>query len=203
MNNLFKTLNILLLMSALFVGINPLWSEEKEENAKEEEAVEETEAKEETKVKKEIRVPPRGGTGYVEVSTTPEKAKAYLDGEELGLTPVAKRPFRSGRFDFTIMYGGEELINERVNIWADQTTTIEKDLVMPYGTIILTTIPGYTRVSIDDEDLGRTSGGPLTINNVTSGTHILKVSAKGRRSREIEVTVDGEDTTRVSVKLAK
>ncbi|MFC1585366.1 PEGA domain-containing protein [Fibrobacterota bacterium] len=195
MKNLLKTISFLLLMSALVPGLA------EEEGAEANPGAEEQ--KETVKQEAQIEVPPRGQTGFIQVTTTPEKATVYLDGEELGLSPIEKKTFRSGRFDFTIMMGGEELVNERVNIWPNQLTLIEKDLVLPYGTIILTTKPGHTKVHIDGEEVGRTTGGPLTINNVTSGTHIVKVSARGRRSREVEVNVNGEDTTKINVSLGK
>jgi len=203
MKTLVKVLNVIFLMTALFIGLNPLWAQEDEEQTQKSEAVEDSGAVEEEPAEEEIKIPPRGQMGFVEIITTPEKATVYLDAEELGLSPIEKRPFRTGRFDLTIMLGGEELINERVNVWPDQTLTIEKKLVMPYGAILLTTKPGYTRVFIDGEEIGRTAGGPLTINNVTAGTHLIKVSAKGRRSREVEVTVNGEDTTKIDIKLGR
>jgi hypothetical protein len=150
-----------------------------------------------------IEVPPRGKTGFIEVKTMPPKAMVYLDGEELGLSPIEKRSFRSGRFDFTVILNGEELIKERVNIWPDRTTSINKELVLPYGSVFLTTKPGYTTVYIDGEEVGKTTGGPLTINNVSAGTHILKVSARKKGSREVEVTVQGEDTVKVDISLGR
>jgi hypothetical protein len=204
MNNLLKILSLIFLSSFLLLSLNQVQAQD-EEGAVQEEAVQE-EAVQEEEVETSSpmpSVPPRGQTGFIEVKTIPAKATVYLDGDELGLTPIEKTAFRSGRFDFTIILNGEELVKERVNIWPNKTTTIDRELKIPYGTIILTTKPGYTTVFIDGEEVAKTSGGPLTINNVSAGTHLMKVSAKRRGSREVEVTVEGEDTVRVEVILGK
>ncbi|MBF0432696.1 MAG: PEGA domain-containing protein [Fibrobacteria bacterium] len=147
-----------------------------------------------------IEVPERGGTGSVTIITQPPKAHVYLDGEDLGFSPIENKSFRSGRFDLTIMLQGEDLVNERLNVWPGKLTTVDKDLKLPYGSIILETKPGHTKVFIDEEDVGRTEGGPLTINNVKAGSHIIKVKA-GRRSKTVEVEVLPEDTTKIKVSL--
>jgi hypothetical protein len=148
-------------------------------------------------------VPPRGGEGFVYVETTPSNALVYLDGDELGRTPTDTIKFRSGRFDFTVMYKGEELINERVNIWPGKITRLIKTLTMPYGTVVITTNPSSANIQVDGADVGRTEGGPLTINNVAAGTHILKIYRKGWRSSEVEISIEGEDTVRADIKLQK
>ncbi len=148
-----------------------------------------------------IQVPPRGGTGSIEVLTEPEKAIAYLGGQKLGKTPV-EASFASGRYTLTILLDGEELVNERVNIWPGQKTTIEKKLVLPYGSIELTTIPSRCNVLIDGEDATGTDGAPLTINNVEAGVRLLKVSC-GKKSKEVEVDVLGEQTVKVTVDFTK
>ena len=150
--------------------------------------------------KEEVKIPPRGQTGQVTITTNPSKATIYLGGTELGLSPIENLSFPSGRHDLTIILKGEELINERVNVWHNELTSINRKLVLPYGTIILTTKPGYARVYIDAEEVGRLTGGPLTINNVEAGTHILKVTRKGRK-KEKEVIIIGEDTTKIHIKF--
>jgi hypothetical protein len=143
--------------------------------------------------------PARGQSGFVTITTTPEKAIVYLGGQKLGPTPV-DTVFPSGRHTLTIMLGGEELVNERVNVCAGQKTIIEKKLLMPYGSIVLTTSPlnCNCKVTIDGEDVGSTRGGVLTINRLEAGTRVLKVS-NGKRSKEMSVNVMPEETVDVKV----
>ncbi len=143
--------------------------------------------------------PARGQSGAVTVTTTPEKAVVYLGGQKLGLSPV-DTSFASGRHTLTIMLNGEELVNERVNVCGGQTTIIEKKLLMPYGSVAVTTVPlnCNCKVTVDGEEVGSTHGGVLTINHLEAGTRIFKVS-NGKRSREISIDVLPEETVPVKV----
>ncbi len=147
-------------------------------------------------------VPPRGGQGTLKIVTTPEKAVAYMGGVKLGLTPI-DTSFESGRNTLTILLNGEELVHERVNIWPNKTTTIEKQLLMPYGGVAIRTVPGcYCRVIIDGEEVGTTKGGPLTINRLEAGTRVIRVS-NGKRSKEFKVNILPEQTVDLEVNFAK
>ncbi len=148
-------------------------------------------------------VPPRGGEGHVVIKTTPEKGVAYMGGVKLGYTPI-DTAFHSGRHTLTIMLNGEELVKERVNIWPGKTTTIEKDLLMPYGSVVLKPNPinrNY-QVSIDGEQVGYTKGGVLTINRLESGTRVVVLSFKGRK-HEFRVDIKPEATEEVSLDFGK
>ena len=143
--------------------------------------------------------PERGQNGSVSVVTTPEKAMVYLGGQKLGLSPV-DTVFPSGRHSLTIMLNGEELIKERVNVCSGQKTTIEKKLLMPYGSVAVKTSPlnVNARVTVDGEEVGSTKGGILTINRLEAGTRVIKVSS-GKRHREMSVNVLPEETVELNV----
>ena len=143
--------------------------------------------------------PPRGGQGRVKIVTTPEKAAAFLGGIKLGNTPV-DTAFESGRHTLTLMLNGEELVRERVNIWPNQATTIEKKLLMPYGSLAITPNPlnWNCRVTIDGEDVGYTKGGVLTINRIEAGTRVIRVSS-GKRQKEFNIDILAEETVELAV----
>jgi hypothetical protein len=148
-------------------------------------------------------VPPRGEVGHVVIKTTPEKAVAYMGGEKLGYTPI-DTAFKSGRHTLTIMLNGEELVKERVNVWPGKTTTLEKELLMPYGSIVIKPNPinrNY-KVTIDGEQVGYTKGGELTINRLESGTRVVVLSFKGR-SHEFKVDVKAEGSEDIALDFGK
>ncbi len=148
----------------------------------------------------EDAVPPRGGMGEVSIITDPPRAMVYLGGAKLGLSPV-DTSFASGRHTLTIMYNGEELITERVNVWPDRKLVIERKLVTPYGSVTLTTKPEKNvRVSIDGEPIGETEGGPLRINNIEAGSRIFTVT-RGKAKKQVEVKVIPEENVEVHVDL--
>ncbi len=148
-------------------------------------------------------VPPRGGKGTIKILTTPEKAQAFLGGVSLGKTPV-DTSFETGRHTLTILLNGEELVKERVNIWANKTTLIEKTLKLPYGNLVVTPDPirCNCRVFIDGEEVGTTKGGVLTINHLEAGTRILKIT-NGKIHKEQNVDIVAEGTVEVTVSFKK
>jgi PEGA domain len=148
-------------------------------------------------------VPPRGGQGTVKIITTPEKAVAYMDGVKLGLTPI-DTSFQSGRYTLVIMLNGEELVHERVNIWPNKDTTIEKHLLMPYGSVAIKADPLKVNyhVYVDGEEVGTTKGGVLTINKLEAGTRVIRLT-NGKRSKEQNVDILPEQTIDLVVDFKK
>ena len=146
--------------------------------------------------------PARGQMGSVSVTTTPEKAVVYLGGNKLGPSPV-DTAFSSGRHTLTIMLNGEELVNERVNVCAGQKTVINKELLLPYGSVTLTATPKCNcRVTVDGEMIGSTGGTTLTINKLEAGTRVFKIS-NGKRTKEMSVNVLPEQTVQLTVDFRK
>ena len=147
--------------------------------------------------------PARGQTGSVSITTTPEKAVVYLNGDKLGLSPI-DTAYPSGRFSLTIMLNGEELVKERINVCAGQKTEWEGPLKMPYGSVAVKTNPMNinARVQVDGEEVGSTKGGVLTINRLEAGTRVFKVS-NGKRHKEMSVNVLPEETVELSVDFKK
>ncbi len=150
-----------------------------------------------------VVVPPRGGEGHIRIETTPEKAAAYMDGVELGLTPV-DTTFQSGRFTLTLLLNGEELVHERVNIWPGRDTLITKKLLMPYGSVVIHPDPlrwNY-RVQVDGEDVGETRGGVLTINKLDAGTRVIRLTY-GRHSKEFTIDILPEKSVDLNADFKK
>lgn len=147
--------------------------------------------------------PARGGQGSLSVTTTPEKAVVYLGGIKYGPSPVDSAA-PSGRHTLTIMLNGEELVNERVNICAGEKTSITKELKLPYGNVAIKTNPLNinAKVTVDGEHVGSTKGGVLTINRLEAGTRVIKVS-NGKRSKELSVDVQPEETVELNVDFKK
>jgi hypothetical protein len=144
-------------------------------------------------------VPPRGGQGRILILTTPSQAEAYMEGNDLGPTPV-DTTFPSGRHTLTLTLNGVEVVRKRINVWPDSTTTFTKNLTEPFGSLVLKTNPTTCdcTVSVDSVEVGSTHGGPLTVNNVRAGTRIVDVS-DGTHSKEYSVLVLPEKTVELLV----
>ena len=154
-------------------------------------------------------IPERGGTGHVTIRTDPQGSKVFLDGEELGKTPIENLEFRTGRFDLIIIEEGRrqqiELVNQRFNVWPDkngkqdQRNVFEKKTRMPWGNLELTTTPGKCQVMIDGELADRTDGGTLTMPNIREGDHLIEIKCGGATADTL-VRIIGEETLKVHLK---
>ena len=123
-----------------------------------------------------------------------------MGGEKLGLTPVDTL-VPSGKQKLTIILNGEDLVQEeRVNVWPDSTLVIRKTLVMPYGSLTITTEPLKCdcKVYIEDEEVGSTQGAPLTINHIRAGSRSIRV-VNGKKSRDYSVLILPEKTVDLRV----
>ena len=157
----------------------------------------------------DFEVPERGETGHVTIKTDPQGSKVYLDGEELGKTPIVNREFPTGRFDLIIIEEGRrqqiELVNQRFNVWPDkngkqdQRNVFEQKTRMPWGNLELTTTPGKCQVMIDGELADRTDGGTLTMRNIREGDHLIEIKCGGATADTL-VRIIGEETLKVHLK---
>jgi len=139
---------------------------------------------------------PRGGTGTVTIITDPPNSDVFLDGEDLGKSPIIKRQFRSGPLRLVIMDQKKELINTRFNVWPNKENKYEGKTVMPAGGIKVTTNPTKCRILLDGEMADMTTGGELSIHNVDAGSHTIAAEGCGKLF-EILILIEGEKITEV------
>ncbi|MDR0516000.1 MAG: PEGA domain-containing protein [Fibromonadaceae bacterium] len=146
---------------------------------------------------------PRNGKGTITIITDPPNSDVYLDGENLGKSPINKKPFRSGPLKLIIMDQGKELINVRFNVWPNKENVYRGSTVMPHGTIKITTEPSKCQVQMDGEYADRTDGGPLTLNSVDAGSHTIGAQCPGLKLFEELIRVEGETTTEIHLDAKK
>jgi hypothetical protein len=138
---------------------------------------------------------PRNGFGTITIITDPPNSDVYLDGENLGKSPINKKRFRSGPLRLIIMDQGKELINTRFNVWPNKENVYKGETTMPSGTVKVATNPSKCQIYMDGEIADRTDGGPLTLNSVDAGDHTVGASCPGRKHYEVLIKVQGEQTT--------
>jgi len=146
---------------------------------------------------------PRGKMGTITIITNPPNSDVFLDGEDLGKSPIIKRQFRTGPLRLVIMDQGKELINTRFNVWPNKENKFEGSTVMPHGTIKITTNPNKCQILLDGDYADRTDGGPLTLNSVDEGDHQVSANCPGRKPYEVLVKVEGEKTLELFLDAVK
>jgi hypothetical protein len=150
----------------------------------------------------ESAIPPRGGKGTITIETNPPGSMVYLGGVELGKTPIKNLEVSSGRQTLVVIDQGQELINERFNVWPNKNNEYKAKTVMPFGSIEITTTPGKCDIYLNGDLADGTDGAELIINNVDAGDHMIKATC-GRHSKEEMITVVGEQRTKIHIDATK
>ncbi|MFA4877413.1 MAG: PEGA domain-containing protein [Methanoregula sp.] len=138
--------------------------------------------------------PPRS-TGTVYVTSSPDHALIYVDGNYQGKAPLT-----------VTLYPGSHSFRLTLTGYNDYTTTVyvnggtaqNLNAVMTsasYGSVSITSMPGAT-VSMDSNTMGKIpSSGVLTLNNILSGNHLFKITNPGYNDWMNTIYVKGNTMT--------
>lgn len=143
--------------------------------------------------------PERGGQGKLEIVTRPSGAEIYYADEYRGKSPLVIDA-SSGRDDLSIDLDGWNLFKSRVNVWSNQTTTLNIELKLPLGTLKITTNPPKAQITLDGRPIGSTNGAELNVAKVPAGKHNLCANGGGRGGCQ-QIEVPREDVLKVHLNL--
>jgi diacylglycerol kinase family enzyme len=143
----------------------------------------------------------RPKTGTVSIKSEPTNAKIYLDGKEVGNTPVTLKPVR-GIHEVEIRMDGYEIWRENVDIQADKEKTLTAALQLKTGTILIESEPANAKIYLDGKDAGKT---PVTLRPVC-GIHTVEIRTDGyevwRQSVEVEADEEKSLTAALQIKTS-
>ncbi|WP_220681271.1 DUF3344 domain-containing protein [Methanofollis formosanus] len=130
--------------------------------------------------------------GCIAVTSTPEGAAIFLDGEETGETTNAiLEGIAVGEHTITLKKSGYMEASATVTVIDTETASVEFTLAEPAGNIVVTSSPDGARVFLDGKDTGEQTNTTLT--RVSPGEHQVAVSLEGYLEAEKAVTVvEGE-----------
>ncbi len=123
--------------------------------------------------------PPRN-TGTVYAKSSPSGASVYVDGTYNGITPMTLTLY-PGNHNILLKLPGYNDWSTTVYVSSGSSQTINPGLVPAiYGSVSIGSAPAGASVFIDSAYQGITNpSGSLTLNNVLSGNHVIKVTASG------------------------
>ncbi|QSZ65999.1 DUF3344 domain-containing protein [Methanofollis aquaemaris] len=139
--------------------------------------------------------------GCIAVTSTPEDAAIFLDGEETGKTTNAiLENVAIGEHTVTVTKSGYMDASTTVIVVDNETVSVEFTLAEPSGNIAVTSSPDGARVFLDGEDTGEQTNTTLT--RVSPGEHLVTVSLEGYLEAEETVTVFEGESINVHLDLA-
>ena len=123
--------------------------------------------------------PPPRNTGTVYVTSSPDHASVYVDGNYYGKTPMTVTLY-PGSHAVILKLSGYMDYSTNVYVNAGQSQNLPVSMTPAiYGSVLITSLPG-ANVYMDSALLGNVGpSGTYTIASVTSGNHLFKMTAPG------------------------
>jgi len=121
-----------------------------------------------------VQVNLRGSLGSVAVTTTPEKAKVILDGEEMGRTPLTIEPVEPGSHGLRLERRGKSLVLQQVLVDAGKTVELDITMVDEAGSLEIKPSVSDAKVLVNGVEMG---AGKLLIENLKPGSYSVRVTA--------------------------
>lgn len=146
----------------------------------------------------------------LEVISSPEKARVYLDGDYRGETPLALDGLAAGAHRLNVEKDGFDPMLRSVTLRRGAKATEEFRLRANTGTITVTSEPAGVAVFVDGVKMGETPpgetkdlSGMLEIAGVAAGTRKLKFAKPGYYDKSAECEVRRGETTLQRVALPR
>ena len=142
-------------------------------------------------------------TGTISITSEPSGAEIYLDGEYQGTTPMTISDVILGDHKIELKKSGYEDWSASVSVKADETESVSAGLkpeteIQETGTISITSEPSGAEIYLDGEYQGTT---PMTISDVISGDHKIKLKKSGYEDWSYSVSVKADEIEYVSAEL--
>lgn len=136
--------------------------------------------------------------GELEVRSEPSRAKVYLDGKEVGETPLILPGMRLGQHQVRVVKEGYDPYEERVEVTGAERKTVHVPLEIKMGGLVVHTEPSMAGVYIDGRSVGRS---PYEGKGLPPKSYKVRVAKQGYEAWERDVTVEAGKKTEVLAKL--
>ncbi|KQC06346.1 MAG: hypothetical protein APR55_04960 [Methanolinea sp. SDB] len=138
-------------------------------------------------------------TGSVIVTSRPEGATVYLDGQFLGITPVIESGIEPGVHAILVEKDGYEPRDSGVTVRVGRSSSVSARLVPLFGVIDVRSVPSGASILLDGTFAGSTPG---LIDGVIPGTHVVTITKEGYNPADVTAYVSAGGRTLVYKRLA-
>jgi hypothetical protein len=147
--------------------------------------------------KVEVPVELKAKLGQLDVSSEPGGAKVYLDGKEMGQTPVSLPGIRVGTRQVRVTKEGYESHEEQVKL-GEGRNRVSVSLKRLRGDLSVGTDPIRSEVYINGRSVGPS---PYEGKDLQPGTYKVKAVREGYEAREMDVVVRAGETGSARIEL--
>jgi hypothetical protein len=144
-----------------------------------------------------VTLPQITGTGSLYVTSSPVGAQVYVDGVYRGSSPTTVGSLSQGTHTVLLSLSGYQDSTRTVSINTGLTTAISANLVKippstTYGTLSISSSPSAAETYVDNVFRGYS---PLTLTDITPGSHAITFRLAGYQDWMGTVQVNGGQTT--------
>ena len=140
--------------------------------------------------------------GSLQITSEPLGAAVFIDGRTTGKTPTTIKSIKAGTYTVKLTREGYKDLVTTVKVSEEQASKVEGNLVMvpkpvepePMGSLQITSDPPGAEILIDGTTSGKT---PTKLENVTAGSHNIKLRQKGFKDFVANVTVSAGQAAEV------
>ncbi|MDP8238185.1 MAG: SUMF1/EgtB/PvdO family nonheme iron enzyme [Candidatus Hatepunaea meridiana] len=137
----------------------------------------------------------------LKVTSDPPGATVYLDGDQLGTTPLDRNDLSIGEGILTVEKDGYVTNSQTVRLKVGDNPPVNVYLVLQTGSVSITTIPSGTEIFLDGESLGIYNGTPLVRDKLSLGSHTVRASIDGYDDAEQIIAVTFNKISTVPLSL--
>jgi hypothetical protein len=156
-----------------------------------------------TNVQADLVAAPTFGT--VSVTSTPTGAHIYLDGTYMGSSPRVLSGIAQGSHLVELELAGYNEWSTRIKVVADQVSYVSTTLAPvsspTTGSLIVSSSPAGAGIYLDGAYEGTTRTGGSVINDVSAGSHTVRMTLHGYQDSTVSATVNSGQQTPVSSTL--
>jgi hypothetical protein len=125
--------------------------------------------------------------GKASFITNPEGARVYLNGEELGITPLEIDDLDAGKHSVTVKKKGYSMLFRTMDTSRGNKGEVKASLSKIGASLIIKTGHKNATVYIEDTVIG--SGKKVNVGRVEKGTYDIRIEAEGQKILQSHITV--------------
>lgn len=129
-----------------------------------------------SRIPRRVFVEMDSNSGTLVVHSEPAGATVFLDGRNVGITPVSIDRVPQGERDVTVQLQGFASYRTSLLVTPDDTVRLDATLTSMPGSLEVVSNPSGARVFLNDQPRGET---PLQLNDLDPGSYIMRVSLRG------------------------
>ncbi len=138
--------------------------------------------------------------GSLSISSTPSRVSVYVDGSYKGVTPITISNIEVGTHSIKLTKSGYYDETTTASVLLNKVAYVSETLEEKTGSIAISSSPSGASVYLDGSYKGVA---PLTISDVSIGSHTVKVTKSGYEDYSESVYVSAGSTEYVSASLTR